>query len=74
MKSVRLVVRTTPPKVPEIVSVYVPRTTFLFVLIVSVDVPLPEIVDGLNDADANFGRPLMASAIVPDNPEADITV
>jgi len=63
-----------PPELPVMVSVYVPRATFLFVLIVSVGVPEPEIVEGLNDADANFGRPLIASAIVPENPGVAATV
>ena len=69
-----LAVCTTPAEVPEMVSGYVPRATFLLVLIVSVDVPEPEIVEGLNDAFANFGRPLMASVIVPENPGLAATV
>ena len=74
MTSVTMVVFTVVPAVPVMVSVYVPRATFLFVLIVSVDVPEPEMVDGLNDAVANFGGPLMASAIVPEPPGLAVMV
>jgi hypothetical protein len=74
MTSVTMVVFTVVPAVPVMVSVYVPRATFLFVLIVSVDVPEPEMVDGLNDAVAHFGRPLMASAIVPEPPGLAVMV
>jgi hypothetical protein len=48
--------------------VYDPLETFLFVLILSVEVPEFTIDGGVNFPVANFGKPLTAKATVPENP------
>jgi hypothetical protein len=63
MTSVTLVVRTILPALPVTVSVYEPVGEFLLVLIVSTELPEPEIVDGLNLPVTDLGRPLTDSLI-----------
>ena len=60
------------PLVPVIVSVTIPGLLLLLVWIVSVDVP--EVLGGLNVADAPAERALTLKATVPVNPPLGVTV
>jgi len=57
-----------PPLFPVTVKVVVPPAVELDVLMVMVEVPPPEMVLGLNEADAPLGRPAALSGTLPVNP------
>jgi hypothetical protein len=66
-------VRETPPPVPVIVSVRVPRVVREFVVTVSVELP-PVVELGLNAAVALFGRPLTENETAEPKPLVRFTV
>jgi hypothetical protein len=55
----------TVPLVPVIVKLYVPEGTFLFVLMFSVELPVPVTVDGEKLALARLGRPVTLKDTAP---------
>jgi hypothetical protein len=55
----------TVPLVPEIVKLYVPEGTFLFVLMFSVEFPVPVRVDGVKLELARFGMPVTLKDTAP---------
>ena len=58
------------PPIPVIVSIDVPDGVFAAVVTSKVADPVPEMVDGVNDAVAFVGSPLALRLTVPANPFA----
>ena len=69
-----LVEWVTPPPVPVIVSGYVPTGAFGLTDTVSLVLPEPATDDGLNEALARAGNPLMLKLTVAENDPTGETV
>jgi hypothetical protein len=63
----------TLPEVPLTESVYEPGAAFLFVLMVSTELPEPARDEGLNLPVTDFGRPVTANLIEPEKPSPAVT-
>ncbi len=65
----------TPPLVAVTITLlYVPTATLRLELTVSVDVPEPTIVVGVNLPLTNLGKPFTAKVTVPENPAPAVIV